>query len=265
MSSTPEQNAKWRQRRTGIKCVIDGCVRGSTAARGMCPAHYRRWYEGLPVNVVLPVRSKNVGPCSIDGCDKPSHTRGWCRTHYARYYRNGEPGCAKPRRRAAGQGSIGESSRGYHILFKDGRRRAAHLLAMEELLGRPLNPGETVHHVNGQRADNRTNGPLDERYRSGNLELWSSAQPAGQRVADKIDFAVELLRQYAPHLLQEDLMPLSNASNNPRRPGPNPERSTSTADGLDPSAPADMSGACEAAESAAVSHAKAEGRKAGLS
>lgn len=72
---------------------------------------------------------------------------------------------------------------------------------MEELLGRPLLPGETVHHVNGQRADNSTDGPFGADYRSGNLELWSTWQPAGQRVADKVRFAEELLRRYAPDKL----------------------------------------------------------------
>lgn len=71
---------------------------------------------------------------------------------------------------------------------------------MEELLGRELKRHETVHHVNGQRGDNRTEGPL-QNFRSGNLELWSSWQPAGQRVADKVEFAVAMLREYAPHLL----------------------------------------------------------------
>lgn len=74
---------------------------------------------------------------------------------------------------------------------------------MEELLGRPLRPGETVHHVNGQRSDNSTTGPLDAGYRSGNLELWSTWQPAGQRVADKVSYARALLQLYAPELLAE--------------------------------------------------------------
>jgi 5-methylcytosine-specific restriction endonuclease McrA len=29
--------------------------------------------------------------CSIDGCEKPAGTRGWCGMHYARYKRNGDP------------------------------------------------------------------------------------------------------------------------------------------------------------------------------
>ena len=41
-------------------------------------------------------------------------------------------------------------------------------------------------------------------YRLANLELWSSAQPSGQRVEDKVEFALEMLRLYAPDLLARD-------------------------------------------------------------
>lgn len=57
---------------------------------------------------------------------------------------------------------------------------------MRRILGRELLPHERVHHKNGQRADNRP----------GNLELWSVWQPAGQRVADKIAWAKDLLKTY---------------------------------------------------------------------
>ncbi len=62
---------------------------------------------------------------------------------------------------------------------------------MEQILGRLLTKDENVHHKNGDRLDNRPE----------NLELWGKAQPAGQRVEDKVAFAIEILRQYAPEQL----------------------------------------------------------------
>lgn len=61
-----------------------------------------------------------------------------------------------------------------------------HRYNMERKLGRKLLPEETVHHINGVRADN---GPE-------NLELFSSRHGPGQRVIDKVDFAIEILRLY---------------------------------------------------------------------
>lgn len=67
-----------------------------------------------------------------------------------------------------------------------------HTLVMESIIGRHLLPHETAHHKNGQRDDNRPE----------NLELWSTHQPPGQRVSDKVAWAIELLRTYAPDELK---------------------------------------------------------------
>ncbi len=85
-----------------------------------------------------------------------------------------------------GEGEQKTLKSGYAWGRLGGRSGHMHVLVMEQILGRPLRPNETVHHRNGVRDDNRRE----------NLELWSKSQPAGQRVADKLAWAREFVALY---------------------------------------------------------------------
>jgi HNH endonuclease len=83
--------------------------------------------------------------------------------------------------RLKGTGTISKRD-GYVFHQSGGKARLEHRLVMEQHIGRPLLPEESVHHKNGIRHDNRPE----------NLELWVGwgKQPKGQRVDDLIAFVV---------------------------------------------------------------------------
>jgi hypothetical protein len=165
-----------------LPCKIEDCEQTS-AVRGWCSRHYHRWKRLGDPESGGTYRYKQAGPCSIDSCTESAITRGLCGRHYQRWQTYGD--AEAPLRRARN----GQSTKrwlnhdGYVLIRLQGKSVLEHRKVMEEILGRPMLPEETVHHMNGVRDDNRPE----------NLELWVSTR-SGQRVADLIAFVVEHYR-----------------------------------------------------------------------
>lgn len=130
-------------------------------------------------------RKERLNNCTVPECEQPSFCRGFCQRHYYRWRtRDGDVGGAESERPGGSRVSM---TNGYVRVHTPKHPNAnvdgyvlEHRLVMEHSLGRFLVKGESVHHINGRRDDNRPE----------NLELWASPQPSGQRVDELIRWVV---------------------------------------------------------------------------
>jgi hypothetical protein len=121
--------------------------------------------------------------CSVENCSLEHHAGGYCVNHYMKLRRHGSLEFQYTKAEN-GEGTI--TRNGYRKLNIGGKQIYEHRLVMEQHLGRPLQSHENVHHINGNKLDNRLE----------NLELWSKLQPTGQRVEDKLEYAKQIIALY---------------------------------------------------------------------
>jgi type IV secretory pathway protease TraF len=91
-------------------------------------------------------------------------------------------------------GGVKITSQGYVVIYKPEHANRdkvgyvkEHIYVMSQIMGRPLDKDETVHHKNGIKTDNSPE----------NLELWVSRHPPGQRVADLVIWAKQIISKYS--------------------------------------------------------------------
>lgn len=64
---------------------------------------------------------------------------------------------------------------------------------MSQVLGRPLRKGESVHHRNNIKHDNRPE----------NLQLWHTHQPKGASVEETVRWVPRAVREGVPEMTSE--------------------------------------------------------------
>jgi hypothetical protein len=176
---------KGRPRQNPDICIEDDCNRRAVC-KERCDRHYRLWRRDTGIIPRKYERQKGK-TCYADGCDREAERKGLCATHYARWRKNGD---LETRRAPNGAGHF-RKDHGYWVTTRNGKTQHLHRHVMEEKLGRALRPGESVHHINGVRTDNRPE----------NLELMVSSHPRGQRPTDLVEWAYQILHAYEDEVL----------------------------------------------------------------
>jgi hypothetical protein len=173
-------------------CNYGQCTR-TEHARGLCSRHHSQARTAGELELFSSTRQCRWPECSEPvALNASGASMGFCRPHYSENISRSRLKMSHAEFSAfivSGAKKLSED--GYVLVRVGGQLVAEHRHVMQQMLGRKMLTCESVHHVNGQRDDNRPE----------NLELWSTKQPPGQRVEDKVHWAEQILALYAPDKL----------------------------------------------------------------
>lgn len=152
-------------------CKIEKCSR-KVRRSGLCGEHYAE---------------KRGIKCKVKSCNKFSVGKELCSLHWQR----DKAGIPLDYVKETGKTYI--SSDGYVVEYMPGHIQSdkygkvlQHRRLMSDKMGRKLNSYENIHHINGDKKDNRLE----------NLEIWITKQPKGQRISDLIEWSKWILKEY---------------------------------------------------------------------
>ncbi len=170
-------------------CSVEGCP-DRISRRGLCGKHVWRYLRYGTTELPPKPSKSQFRKCLNTQCKSKARVQGLCQTHLNWFNRTGQFE-VKPARDVSRQNRYVTVAVKDHPLYGTCNIQE-HRLVYSESIGRKLESHEQVHHINGARNDNRIE----------NLELWSTSQPAGQRIEDKVKWAKEILGMYDPESLR---------------------------------------------------------------